>query len=184
MRYDSPMVFVDLETTGASANSSRILEIGLHRVENLKLVKSYETLVNPEEFIPSFITQLTGIQDDHVTWSPTFKEISSELRQLLSGATFVAHNVGFDYSFLYKEFKNCGITFNPQKLCTVKLSRSLYPQFRRHNLDSLIARHGFSINSRHRASDDALVLWKFYQKILRTFDIATINTAIAHQLKT
>lgn len=179
MRYDSPMVFVDLETTGASANSSRVLEVGLHRVEKLKLVKSYQTLVDPEEFIPSFITQLTGIQDEHVAWSPTFKEISRELKELLSGAIFVAHNVGFDYSFLQKEFKNCGISFSPQKLCTVKLSRSLYPQFRRHNLDSLIARHGFSIDSRHRASDDALVLWKFYQKILRTFDIGTINATLS-----
>lgn len=181
MRYNSPLAFVDIETTGTAAHNSRIIEIGVHRVENLKLVKSFETLIDPEEFIPSFITQLTGIQDEHVFNAPTFKEVSGELTQILEGCTFVAHNAGFDYSFLQMEFKRCGKKFNYPKLCTVQLSRALYPKFRLHNLDSLIARHGFTIKNRHRASDDALVLWKFYQKILKTFDLDTIQTALAKQ---
>jgi len=96
---------------------------------------------------------------------------------------FVAHNVRFDYAFLKMEFERLGVPFRPQLLCTVRLSRKLFPQFKTHKLASLIERHGLAAPSRHRAYDDAHCLWQFYQLCLREFDLDTIEEAVKLQLR-
>ncbi|HSD60240.1 MAG TPA: exonuclease domain-containing protein, partial [Burkholderiales bacterium] len=161
---DRSVVFLDLETTGASASHDRITEIGMLEVERGRLLREWSSLVNPETLIPPAIEALTGISNDMVRDAPTFAELAPELLERLEGKLLVAHNARFDYGFLRNEFRRLGMRYQSRVLCTVKLSRRLYPDHHRHNLDSLIERHGIICSGRHRALGDARVLWEFVQK--------------------
>lgn len=161
-----PFVFLDIETTGGSPLDSRITEIGALRVEEGRVVSTFNQLVNPEQHVPGFITRMTGISDDILWDAPLFRSVAADLELFLDGAIFIAHNVNFDYSFIKAAYRGCGTNFNKDRLCTAQLSRRLYPDQPRHNLDTIIARHGFTVKDRHRALDDAKVLWEFYQKAL------------------
>lgn len=159
---DKSLVFVDLETTGANFARDRILEIGLVEVTAAGATE-WSTLIYPETTVSSFITGLTGIDDAMVANAPRFGDIAEELRERLRNKCFVAHNARFDYGFLKAEFARLGIEFRSTVLCTVKLSRRLTPKSPRHNLDTLIERHGLAVDSRHRALADARVLWHLWQ---------------------
>jgi len=159
------LVFVDLETTGASPAQHRIIEIGLVRIENGVQVDEWSTLVNPEVPIPSNIEIFTGISNDMVRGAPSFAEIADEVFEKLRGAVFVAHNARFDHSFLHREFLRVGLHLEVPVLCTVKLSRRLYPEYVRHNLDAVMERHGIVCQARHRALGDALVLRDLWLKL-------------------
>jgi len=161
-----PLVFVDVETTGGMAQTSRILEIGALRVEGGKVVAHMNQVLDPEEPVPGWITELTSIEPHETAGQPVFAEVLSNLHKLFDGALFVAHNVNFDYSFFAEEFRRAGQEFAMDKLCTVRLSRALYPRERSHRLDAVIARHGYQVARRHRAYDDAEVLHKFYHENL------------------
>ncbi|MBP9064411.1 MAG: 3'-5' exonuclease, partial [Aquabacterium sp.] len=124
-----PMVFVDLETTGATGTVDRITEIGIVEVNEEGEVREWSSLVNPQTSIPPFIQNLTGISDAMVADAPTFEELAEEVLMRLHGRLFVAHNARFDYGFLKSEFKRVGVDFKATVLCTVKLSRKLFPQF-------------------------------------------------------
>lgn len=164
--HKRPLVFLDIETTGGSPLSSRITEIGALRVEDGQVVGTFNQLVNPEQHVPSFITRMTGISDDMLWDAPLFRSIADELELFLDGAVFIAHNVNFDYGFIRAAFADIGSRFDMDRLCTARLSRRLYPDQSRHNLDTIIARHGFVVADRHRAFDDAKVLFEFYEKAL------------------
>lgn len=158
-----PLVFLDIETTGASARTARITEIGALRVENHRVVGSFRQLINPETPIPPFITGMTGITNDMVWSQPTFAGIAHDLELFLHDAIFVAHNVNFDYGFITAEFARMRLDFSMDRLCSVQLSRKLYPEHRSHRLDKIIERLGIEVANRHRAYDDAEVIWKFFQ---------------------
>jgi len=160
-----PLAFVDLETTGATATTDRITEIGIIEVDADGSVREWQQLVNPGTGIPPFIEQLTGISNEMVAAAPPFAELAAETLRRLEGRLFIAHNARFDYGFLKNEFKRLGITFRAPVLCTVKLSRTLFPEYKRHNLDSLIERHGLAADARHRALADAQLIHQFWQKI-------------------
>jgi len=160
-----PLAFVDLETTGATATSDRITEIGIIEVDEDGSVREWQQLVNPGTRIPPFIEQLTGISNELVAAAPAFADVADETLRRLGGRLFIAHNARFDYGFLKNEFKRLGVTFRAPVLCTVKLSRSLFPEHRRHNLDSLIERHNLTVGARHRALADAQLIRQFWQKI-------------------
>lgn len=160
-----PLVFVDLETTGANASGDRITEIGIVEVSE-NGVSEWSTLVNPEVPITPFIQRLTGISDEMVATAPTFADIAVPLLARLRGRLFIAHNVRFDYGFLRNEFKRAGLDFRADVLCTVKLSRKLFPQHHKHNLDALVARHQLAVGgSRHRALTDARAIHAFWATI-------------------
>ncbi|WP_206951570.1 exonuclease domain-containing protein [Trinickia acidisoli] len=161
---DAPIAFVDLETTGGSVAEHRITEIGVVQI-GPSGVSRWSTLVNPGQPIPPFIRSLTGISDDMVRDAPTFASLASELFERLEGRLFVAHNANFDRGFLRGEFQRVGLTFNPDVLCTVKLSRALWPHEKRHGLDALIERHALAPLARHRALADADLLWQFWQRL-------------------
>ncbi len=164
---NKPIVFVDVETTGLSAQEGHILDIGVVRIENGVIVATYNQLLHPGVDIPWFITKLTGISDKDVKSSPQFAAVADRLDELFSGAVFAAHNVAFDYSFFTREYKRIGHTLQMDRFCTAKLSRTLHPEHRRHNLDSIIERGRYSIVNRHRAYDDAYVLFQFYTDSLK-----------------
>ena len=160
-----PLAFVDLETTGATATSDRITEIGIIEVDEDGSVREWQQLVNPGTRIPPFIEQLTGISNELVATAPAFADVADETLRRLEGRLFIAHNARFDYGFLKNEFKRLGVAFRAPVLCTVKLSRSLFPEHQRHNLDSLIERHNLAVGARHRALADAQLIRQFWQKI-------------------
>jgi DNA polymerase-3 subunit epsilon len=121
--------------------------------------------VNTETPIPFFIQNMTGITDDMVRDAPTFDELAGEVLDRLNGRLFIAHNAQFDYGFLKNEFRRVGHDFRATVLCTVKLSRRLFPEHRRHSLDALIERHGLRAEGRHRALADAQLIHQFWQML-------------------
>jgi DNA polymerase-3 subunit epsilon len=176
------LAFIDLETTGANPVRDRITEIGVVEVDGDR-VSTWNTLVNPERPIPEFIQQLTGIRNEMVADAPTFAEVAEELAERLHGRLFIAHNARFDYGFVRNEYQRLGQRFRADVLCTVRLSRRLFPQYPRHNLDSLIARHGLETGDRHRAMADADLIWQFWRLLRRERGEDILTEAIHQQLK-
>ena len=177
------LAFVDIETTGGRTSYDRIIEIGIVRVENGEITKTYSSLINPQTHLPPEIIRLTGITEGELSTAPTFREIASDILDILEDCTFVAHNVRFDYGFLKTEFKRLNQTFASKHFCTVRLSRALYPQERHHNLDSLIQRFNLSVANRHRAFDDAHAIYTFYKKAQQSFPDELFTNAIKTVLK-
>ncbi len=172
------LAFVDIETTGTSPTRDRIIEIGIIRVEDGKIVSTYKTLIDPGFHIPQEIINLTGITPKDLESAPNFLAVKEEILEQLQGCIFVAHNVRFDYSFIKNELKRYRAPFTPKQICTVKLSRILYPSFHKHDLSTIIERFNFQCQSRHRAFDDAYVLWDFYQLIQKNFPADLVEKAI------
>ena len=158
------LAFVDLETTGATATADRITEIGIIEVDE-NGAREWSSLVNPGTPISPFIESLTGISNAMVADAPPFEALAEEVLEKLAGRLFIAHNARFDYGFLKNEFKRAGHDFRATVLCTVKLSRKLFPQHARHNLDSLVVRHGLAVSERHRALGDARLIHQFWQQL-------------------
>jgi DNA polymerase III subunit epsilon len=173
------ITFLDLETTGATPLRDRITEIALVRFEHGVEVARWQTLVNPQQPISSFIQNLTGIDDHMVADAPTFAEVAPTLLDYLEGAVLSAHNVRFDYGFIKAEFKRMGITLRQKVLCTVKLSRLLYPQYPSHGLDAIMQRHGIRTASRHRAMGDVEVVLAFLETAKQELGEHALNKAAA-----
>ncbi|KQT43923.1 MULTISPECIES: exonuclease domain-containing protein [unclassified Methylophilus] len=148
------ITFLDLETTGATPLKDRITEIALVRFDDGVETARWQTLVNPQMAIPPFIQSLTGINNAMVENAPEFSEVAGQLLAFLEGSVLAAHNVRFDYGFLKTEFKRMGINFQQKVLCTVKLSRLLYPEHFSHGIDAIVARHKIEGLARHRAMGD------------------------------
>jgi DNA polymerase-3 subunit epsilon len=180
MLFDRPVICLDVETTGASPHTDRITEIGIVEIGIDGSISEWSALVNPQAHIPEFIEKLTGISNAMVVDAPTFDQIADELMRRIAGKVFVAHNARFDYAFIKNEFKRIDTSFRADTLCTVRLSRRLYPQYYKHNLDSLIQRLGITMEDRHRALADARVLMHFLQRLPQEHDAETIQKAIKH----
>ena len=173
---------VDIESTGGSPFFSRIIEVGLIRVQRGEIVEEFQTLINPGVEIPDFITKMTGISANHLVGKTTFEDISEELLSKFEDSIFVAHNVNFDYGFLKEEFRRAGLSFNVDRLCTVRLSRALYKEHKLHNLSAIIERYNFECKNRHRAFDDAKVLWDFLQLSQRQIEPQEFNKGLLKAL--
>jgi DNA polymerase-3 subunit epsilon len=158
---NGPLAIVDVETTGSDPARDRITEIAVLEASGFALTAQWSTLVNPGGTIPGSIQALTGITQEMVESAPRFADIAGELYERLAGRVFVAHNARFDYGFLRREFDRAGLKYLARTLCTVRLSRRLYPGEHGHDLDSLIERHGLERAARHRAAPDAAALWQF-----------------------
>ncbi len=176
------LAFVDIETTGSNFERDRITEVAIITLQDGKSTR-FETLLDPQVFIPSGITALTGISSQLVKGQPTFEEIASELFKELDDKIFIAHNARFDYGFLKAAFKRVGIDFKPRVICTVKLSRLLFPEQKRHNLDTIIQTHGLHCEARHRAMGDADILLQFWNLCHRQFGENQMSESIAKLLK-
>ena len=181
------LVFVDLETTGGNAAFHRITEVGIVRIQDGEVVEEWSSLVNPECRIPSYIEAFTGITNAMVADAPRFAEIAALILAKLDAVgrdsvrrapLFVAHNARFDYSFLRTEFRRLGVPFSARVLCTVKLSRRLFPEFHRHSLDAIMERHELRCSARHRALGDARVLADFWRKLCAELPRARLASAV------
>jgi DNA polymerase III subunit epsilon len=181
--FTSPLAVIDLETTGMTATKDRITEIGILTVVDGKVVGEWSTLVNPECSIPAEIQALTGITNAMVRAAPTFREIASAVHARLADHVFVAHNARFDYGFIKNEFRRLDLKFTEDVLCTVRLSRRLYPEFKSHSLDSLRERHQLTTDGRHRALGDARAAWQFIETAIHEHSADEIASAVKALLK-
>ena len=157
---------VDIETTGGHAAAFGITEIAVFIHDGDKVVKHFETLVNPYQFIPRYITALTGIDNNMVASAPGFDEIASVLFELLNDQIFIAHNVNFDYSFIRHHLKAAGYELTAKKLCTVRLGRKIFPGLASYSLGNLCRSLQLPIENRHRAGGDAKATVKLFEHYL------------------
>jgi DNA polymerase III subunit epsilon len=156
---------VDIETTGGGP-AARITEIAVFRHDGCQVIDFFHSLINPECWIPPFITNLTGIDNAMVVDSPTFPEVQDAVRRLTMDAWFVAHNARFDYGFIKREFGAIDEYFQRDLLCTVQLSRKIFPGFKSYSLGNLCSSLEISIENRHRAQGDAAATVKLFEMLL------------------
>src|SRR6185295_19655602 len=146
-------------------------------------VTEWSSLVDPEVPIPAAIQALTGITNSMVACAPTFSAIARDVLQMLAGCVFVAHNARFDYGFLKHAFARLEKAFAARVLCTVRLSRRLFPEEPAHGLDAVISRHALHVPDRHRALGDARALWSFVQCLYAQIERERVDSAIKRILR-
>lgn len=167
---------VDIETTGNGYKGQKITEISIFIFDGKKIIDEYTSLVNPEQNIPPFITNLTGITNAMVRHAPKFYEIAKKVQEITKDTIFVAHNVNFDYNIIKDEFKNLGFDFKRKKLCTVRLSRKIIPGLNSYSLGNICADENIPINGRHRAKGDAEATTELFRRLLERDDSFIINS--------
>jgi ATP-dependent DNA helicase DinG len=152
-------VVIDLETTGNSPKKGdKIIQLAAVVIEDGLITETFSTFLNPNQSIPPFIEQLTGINDEMVKYAPRFDEIAPKLIAMLEDSYFVAHNVLFDLGFLQEELRmiNCELFLGPI-LDTVEMSRILFPTLSGYRLSQLAETFQFNHDRPHQADSDALV---------------------------
>lgn len=174
---------LDCETTGGKALRDRITELAWIKVEHGQVIGHWHSLFDPQTTIPPWITNITGIHNSMVHDAPTFSQMADEIAEQLDGEIVVAHNARFDYGFLKNEFKRCGKAFHVKTLCSVKISRKLFPQVKGHGLDNILKRMRLTLKNRHRAMSDVLAVLAFFQKISQQFDADEVSAVCQSLLK-
>ena len=167
---------VDIETTGNGYRGQKITEISIFIFDGEKIVDEFTSLVNPEQKIPHFITNLTGITDAMVRTAPKFYEIAKKIAEITKDTIFVAHNVNFDYNIIRDEFKSLGFDFKRKKLCTVRLSRKIIPGLSSYSLGNICSAEGIEIAARHRAKGDAEATVELFRRLIIRDHKFTINS--------
>ena len=126
-----------------------------YKLYNNGNISKYHKLINPEKKIQPFVEKLTGLNNKMLENKPVFSEISQEINSFTKGCVFVAHNVKFDYRVLKKEFSRIGMKFQRDLLCTIELSKIVFPEMKSYSLGKLVSNLGIEIKNRHRADGDA-----------------------------
>jgi DNA polymerase-3 subunit epsilon len=158
---------VDIETTGGYAANNGIIEIAILVYDGTDIVERFETLVNPGRNIPRYIEGFTGISNEMVQDAPYFEDIAYRVHEILHDKIFVAHNVNFDYSFVKNHLALFGYILAVKKLCTVRLSRQIFPGFPSYSLGNLCHSLGIELNERHRAGGDASATAILFGRLLK-----------------
>jgi DNA polymerase III subunit epsilon len=158
---------VDIETTGGYAAAHGITEISIHVFDGNKVIEKFETLINPGLPIPRYIQAMTGITDEMVANAPAFEDVATSIYNLLHDKIFVAHNVNFDFSFVKGHLEEHGFSLDVKKLCTVRLSRKIFPGFPSYSLGKLCHSLGIKIQNQHRAGGDTEATVKVFIQLLK-----------------
>lgn len=166
---DSFVVF-DLETTGFSPTRNRIIEIGAVKVEKGKITDRFSTFVNPEVAIPPRITDVTSITDDMVSDAPKIESVLPEFLDFCEGCVLVAHNAGFDYSFICKKGAEQGRDIHYTVVDTVGVARVLFPHLAKYTLDNVAKTMKISLVNHHRAVEDAEATAEIFEKMIRMLE--------------
>ena len=159
---------VDLETTGGKGDRDRIIEISVLQATLKDGIRQISTdLINPQIQIPEQIVRFTGISQHMVADVDGSDQILPKYLPMLQSGVLVAHNIGFDYSFLKAEYQRLGTEYiAPKQLCTVKLSRLLLPNLPSRSLPKLVNHYDFNVGQSHRAESDAIACWLLLEKLL------------------
>lgn len=179
-------VVLDVETTGSKMPPCRILEIGAYRVRRGRIVAEFQTLVNPQTAIPSFISSLTGITDAMVADAPPFERVAAALLGFVGASVLVAHNASFDVGFLNYELARVypGRKLCNPGLCTVSLTRRVVPDLSNHRLHTVAEHFAVPLRNRHRAPDDARATAEVFIRLLSVLsDHGVRDLASARQFR-
>jgi DNA polymerase-3 subunit epsilon len=173
----------DFETTGISPKTEKVIEIGLVRIKNQKIVDSYSSFINPGRNIPYYITQITGITNSETEDAPYFDEVFPKIKEFFDDSVLVAHNINFDFSFLKHECINHEIEIPDYNLvCTLRLARKLYPELSSKSLGSIVKYLKIKHRDVHRALGDstatAKVFMKMFSQLREKHDIYTLSDLI------
>ena len=182
-------VVLDFETTGLHPHRHRVIEVGAYIVRNHKILDSFTSLCNPGKKLPSFIVKFTGITDEMLVGQPTPEQVMRRLHGFLGNRPIIAHNAAFDSKFLVAEMNRVGQKISNPFVCSLLLSRRLFPQIRSHKLSNLQSELGIHIGTSHqshRALDDAFVTVALFSNLLQTlrgkFDAFHVDWALLHSL--
>ena len=181
--FNDTFVVFDLETTGFSAEVDRIIEIGAVKIKNGEIVDNFSKFVNPKIPIPFRIEKLTGINDSMVMEAEPIEKILPEFLEFCGDAVMVAHNAGFDTSFIINNAERLGIKYDPTIMDTVLLAQFVIPNLHNYKLDTLCKYLAVSLENHHRAVDDAQATAYIYLKMVKMleerdiFDLDKLNEA-------
>lgn len=188
--WDVPIIVVDVETTGHDAINNRITEIACVVVRGGEIIEEYSSLVNPHQFIPAFISDMTGISNAMVFNAPEAEEVFTRVFEFfkMPGAIFAAHNVQFDWKFVVETMKRCAIPHTEMaQLCTYKLAKRLLPKESKKNVGALAQYYDIEISNRHRALGDAEATAKFLICLLeeaeKEYELETLEELLQFQNK-
>ncbi|WP_138159041.1 PolC-type DNA polymerase III [Peptoniphilus catoniae] len=163
-------VVFDIETTGFSPRTDKITEIGAVKIIDGKIVDRYSQLVNPEKSIPKKVEELTGLSNALLESEPKIEDIIGDFYDFCNGSVLVAHNAGFDSSFIRRDFTNNGYKFDYAVLDTLQLSRAVVKGTKRYNLSTLSKKLGVSLVNAHRAVNDAEATAEVFLKMMELAD--------------
>jgi DNA polymerase III subunit epsilon len=180
---DKPITIVDIETTGGSNKYNAITEIAIIKFDSTRVIDEYSTLINPGRSIPANIQRLTGITNAMLVDAPYFEEVAETIFNKLEGSYFMAHHAIFDFSFVKRQLTSLGYDFKPRLLCSVKLSRALYPLQKPHSLEHIIKRHKINVDDRHRAYADTKAVYDFVQIAIQDLGLEAVEASLMSQLK-
>ena len=163
--HDEVVVF-DFETTGLSAKSCKIIEIGAVKVKKGSIIETFQTLVNPHEEIPDEITEITHITNDMVKSAPTIEQVLPDFYKFTYGAVLSAYNIDFDYQFLSIAGERLRLLFNNEQIDTLKLARDKVPSLSNYKLGTVVKALDITLNNAHRALADAYATAKVFVKLV------------------
>ena len=167
---DDEYIVLDIETTGLSFRTEKITEIGAVKVKNGEVVDTFECFVNPKIPIPQRIVEITGITDEMVRDAETIDKVMPKFLRFIGDLKLVAHNADFDIGFLKYNAESLDLKMDNEYIDSLKLSRQLYPEFKKHKLGILADKFGIKVENAHRALDDVKTLVEVFKKLLEKYD--------------
>ena len=175
---------LDVETTGGKFNQEKITDISILIYDGNKIINRFETLINPDKEIQPFVQRLTGINNELVRNSPRFKDVSKKIFEITKNKIIVAHNVDFDYRIIKNEFQNINIKYLRDSLCTVDLSKLIFPNLKSYKLTNLLSNFGIVNQNPHRANSDALGALELFKILVdKDLDMKVIKSRIKSNKK-
>jgi DNA polymerase III subunit epsilon len=183
---DADYCVFDFETTGMSARSDKVIDIGIVKIQKGKITDTFSSFINPGRHIPYFITSLTGITNSDVEDAPYFEDVFNSIKSFIGNSILVAHNLSFDYNFLKNECTSANLNMpSNEAICTLKLAKKLYPQLPSKSLGNLIKTFKIKHRNVHRGLGDATATAKLFIKMHGTLredhDIETISDLVRFQ---
>ena len=172
---------IDIETTGGKFNEEKITEIAIFKLCKDGDISKYHKLINPQKKIQPFVEKLTGLNNKMLENKPVFSEIAEEINSFSKGCVFVAHNVKFDYRVLKKEFSRIGMKFQRNLLCTIELSKVIFPDMKSYSLGKLVSNLGIEINNRHRADGDAEATLNLFIMLMKNIERDKLDKLVSFE---
>ena len=163
---DTTYCVLDLETTGFSATTEKITEVGIMKVKNGEVLEEFSCFVNPEKHIPQRVSEVTNITDEMVADAETIDKVFPKILNFIKDSVLVAHNAPFDIGFLKQNAKNLGYEFDYTYLDTLSLAKDLFPDYKKYKLGKIAENLGIKVEVAHRALDDVDTTVKVFRVMM------------------
>jgi len=163
---DATFCVFDLETTGFSAVTEKVTEIGIMKLKNGEVIDEFSCFVNPEKHIPERVTEVTNITDEMVKDAETIDKVFPKVLEFIKGSILVAHNAGFDTGFFKQISKNLGYVYDYTSIDTLSLAKDLFPDYKKYKLGKIAENLGIKVEVAHRALDDVDTTVKVFKVML------------------